>query len=182
MLIDQFIKKIEAAEQKVIDALVEIAEEAALNTKALVVKRIQEQGIGQYSEKDMPAFFFFTDDGQVDPNKTKSNAGIKFIQKAQKKRESINWADIRDAEGLQTEHVDMTFTGETFRDLNIIGVNVQAGRVTAILGCSRKETQDKLKWNVERYGDFMSPTAEETAKIMAIVQKRFNTKLTNILQ
>lgn len=181
MLIDQFIAKIEAAERAVMDILVDIASEAALNTKALVVRRIQQDGVGQYSERDMPAFLFFNG-SEPDPKKTKSNAGIKFIKDSKKKQQSINWADIRDAEGLQTDHVDLTFTGEMFRDLNIIGVNVQSHRVTAILGCSRKETQDKLMWNVERYGNFMQPTTEETDKILNIVHKRVNEKIIGILK
>jgi hypothetical protein len=181
MLIEDFIKKIEQAERQVMDALVDIASEAALNTKALVVKRVQENGLGQYSERDMPSFLFF-DGSEPDPNKTKSNAGIKFIKDSYKKRDNINWADIRDAEGLQTDHVDLTFTGEMFRDLNVIGVNVQAHRVTAILGCSRKETQDKLRWNVERYGNFMQPTKDETDKIVSIIHKRVDEKIISILK
>lgn len=181
MLIDQFISKLEVAEQRLTDGLVAIAEEAALNTKALVVRRIQSQGVGEYSEKKMPTFFFMTENGSPDNRKTKTNSGSKFIADAAVENKMINWADIRDAEGLQTDYVDLTFTGETFRDLNIIGVNVQRGRVTAILGCSRQETIDKLRWNVERYGNFMDPTPEERAQIVAIINTRAATLLKNIL-
>lgn len=181
MLIDQFIQKIQAAEEQVRSELVSISEEAALNLKALVVNRIQSEGVGEYSERDLPAFFYLDNTGSARMDKTKSNRGKKFIEKAAKKRESINWADIRDAEGLQTEFVDLTFTGEMLRGLHIVGTNVQGARVTTILGGDRAEVIKKLEWNVDRYGPFLSPTTEERAKIVAIIKKRFNQRFTKIL-
>jgi hypothetical protein len=143
-----------------------------------VVRRIQDQGLGKYSDKGIPAFLYMDENGEPRMDKTKSNAGINYIKKrAKEKGSKITWADIRDAEGLQTNHVDLTFTGEMFRDLHIIGTNVQGGRVTTILGASRSETIKKLQWNVDRYGSFLQPTADERRKIVAIIHKRINQKI-----
>jgi len=185
MLIDQFIQKLERMEQQITESLVEISEEAALNTKALVIKRIQEDGIGSYSTKKIPAYLMMEDKATVRLDKTKSNAGINFIKKKAAEKDPkdrlLNWADIRDAEGLQTDHVDLTFTGEMFRNLHIIGTNVQSGRVTTILGGTHREAQQKLEWNVARYGNFLQPTPQEKAMIIAIVKKRFQEKINQIV-
>lgn len=176
VILEDFIKQLDVLEARIIDGLVAASEEAALNAKALVVRRIQAEGVGEYSDKPLPVYFFKDANG-VKLEKTKSNAGIRFIEKAAiekaaGKRKGITWAEIRDAEGLQTEHVDLTFTGEMFRDLHILGTNVQRYKITTILGASRKETQDKLKYNAIRYGSFLDLRADELASVKRILQKR----------
>ena len=184
MLIDEYIKKLETAEQSILQEFVPIAEEAALNTKALVVKQIQEEGVGKYSTKGVPAYLYLDENGEPKLERTKSNAGINFIKKRAKedKKKMLTWADLRDAEGLQTNFVDLTFTGEMFRDLHIIGTNIQQGRITTILGASRKETQDKLKWSVARYGNILQPNQEEKARIVAIIKKQITKKLKQLIE
>lgn len=181
----EFAERLDRLEKELTDGLVKISEEAALNVKAIVVRRIQAEGVGDYSDNPLPLFFFTNPGGTAKLDKTKSNAGIKFIEQAAKdpakKKRGITWAEIRDAEGLQTDFVDLTFTGEMFRDLHILGTNVQRGKVTTLLGASRQETINKLKWNAERYGAFFDPTPAEVASIRKIIEKRYQSLIKKVL-
>jgi hypothetical protein len=180
ILISEYITRLKIAEQQILDGLVKISEEVALDFKALSVRNVQENGVGEYSKNKLPYFYFLGAD------KTKSNAGIKFIadvgKDPKKKKEGLTWAELRDAEGLQTDHVDLTFTGEMFRNLKILGTNVQkGGRVITLLGTDHPETINKLKWNAERYGDFLTISTSDRATIKSIIDKRVSQLIKKVL-
>ncbi|GEM_PF-1627938 len=166
--------------------IIEIPEEAeniavamALNHKALVVNRIQSEGIPgeSYSDKGVPAYFYAGFSSTAGKNKGKTydssyprlNSGFdRMIEKKLKKGESVSWKDVRQANGLQTGHVDFTFSGRTFQNLSVVSVERSGFISKAYLGATDPEVSQRLFYGFHQYGDFMKPTDDEK-KILAEV-------------
>jgi hypothetical protein len=99
---------------------------------ALQVTKIRREGIGQYSTKKVPAFFFY--------GKQINQAGIAFLRSKgvkqpgdppkkprakkgtglTKDKRLTNWGEFRQAQGLQTSFVDATYSTRTLNQLGII--------------------------------------------------------------
>lgn len=174
--------------------VVEIPKEAeniaiamALNHKALVVNRIQSEGIpGEvYSDKGVPAYFYAGFSSTAGKNKGKTydssyprlNSGFdRMIEKKLKKGESVRWKDVREANGLQTNHVDFTFSGRTFQNLNVVSVDRSGFVSKAYLGASDPEVAQRLFYGFHQYGDFLQPNDDEK-KILAEVANSMLNKL-----
>lgn len=144
-------------------ALPEIATSVSLTGKALAERTIKEKGFGaNYSHSPLPAFWFLGDEN--------TQQGRAFIEEKILKGEGMAWRDLRQAEGMQTEHVDLTFTGEMFAGM-YPGPVVQEGDVyTAPLGHTNKAGQNKMNWNRDQYGDFIGKVLRgENFEIMVTV-------------
>lgn len=69
--------------------------------------------------------------------------------------------------------VDLTFTGEMWRNIKIVG-KFQSGTMTTIrVGASDAVTQAKMENNADLRGDFMDLSAEELAILIADSQERW---------
>jgi hypothetical protein len=155
-------------------SLPEIATSVSLTAKALAERTIKEKGFGAvYSTSELPAFWF--------QGKESTQRGASFIENKIKKDEGMAWRDLREAEGLQTEHVDLTFTGEMFAGMYPDDPVVEGNRVIAPLGHTNKEGQKKMNYNRDRYGDFIgkvlvgdnfdSMVKVATAEVIRIIQR-----------
>lgn len=67
----------------------------------------------------------------------------------------------RQKKGRQTEFVDLTFTGDMFRGLQIVEIEEEESRVTIHLGFVRQRDFDVFQKNIERYGQILDPNSEE---------------------
>ena len=136
------------------DALDEVLPQAAtsvsLAAKGLAQKTIQERGFGEtYSTNEIPIWFM--------TGRGKSKRGEAFLEAEKKKgRTTAAYYEFRQAEGLQTKFVDLTFSGEMWRGMFPREVEVQGNYYIAPLGCNTKAGQDKLNWQYERYGNFFA--------------------------
>lgn len=137
-----------------------ITETYAQTLLALVTLRVQRDGLtGKlYSSRLGPTY------GLAD--KALNAAGRAYV----KTNKLGNWAGFRAAQGLPVGAVNLTHTGGMFRALTTVpaGVNgtVYAAKVTA----ADAESADKVKWNQDRYGDFLRATPGELAQGAAYVQ------------
>lgn len=68
----------------------------------------------------------------------------------------INWKGLRAAQGLQITKVDLTYSGRMLQSVTFTGNTTSGDVFRVIFGGSDMETRDKLKWNFERYGDFLA--------------------------
>lgn len=154
---------------------IEVAKELALTHKAIVVNRIQSEGIpGEtYSEKGIPANLM------EKSTYARLNSGFDRLIKDKKvKKETVAWKDVRYYQGLQTSFVDFTFTGRTFKNLTIVETIITGGSVaTAILGGSEEETRNKLSYGFARYGNFLDPTKEEKIRLDAAAEAEIDKRL-----
>lgn len=154
--IDDIRRQLQRVKQELNEKLPDFALINTITAKALIERNIREFGFGaHYSGNKLPTWFF---DGRA-----KSKAGEAFI-KAQEKRDAaakegddtgMTWADLRRAEGLPVDHVDLGFTNKMWAGLGPQRPYYEGGRLHCPLGGSTKEVVDKLNWNRDRYGDFL---------------------------
>lgn len=71
---------------------------------------------------------------------------------------SKSYANYRRKHGRQTGHVDLTFSGDMFRNFNIYPIRNGFG-----LGFSSKAEFDKMEWLTDQKGEFILPSEQEQA-------------------
>lgn len=128
------------------------AESMAGTAKALAQLTIEKEAIlGRYSAGVVPAFWL--------EGKELNTRGTSFLAKVMKSKEPsdrvANWSQLRAAQGLQTDHVDLTYSGEMWRGLLPQPYRVDGTLYVSDLAHNNKAGQDKLNWNRQRYGNFV---------------------------
>lgn len=167
---DELKNKFQQIREAVIAKLPDIALTLAITGKALAERNIKDKGFtAKYSTNKVPAWFFL--------GKELNGSGKAFLEGlgndkkkpkgATKKLEDIteadfidgetNWGEFREAQGLQSAFVDLSYTNQMWADMQPVEVRQESdGRVVAYLGARTKENQDKMNYNRDRYGDFIS--------------------------
>ena len=172
----QLIDALQRTKREILEDLQDIYSEMVVTGKSLVQLRIQEEGkdadggqlkFGQsspYSTKGVPAFFL---------KGKELNAGARtFLETKQKKGELVSYLEWRSANNLQVQHVDLTFTGRMWANTQLIDQQISNTAVRVIVGGRSPETQDKLQWNSDRYGDVLRLSAGEITDITDIGESR----------
>lgn len=174
MELDEYINNLENFINNYDVDLRRIVDEVALNAIALIIQRIQSTGLKggrRYSTRKLPTFYF--------DNKALNGGGRELLNRRKKKdpvtnEYGISYEEWRKANGLQTAFVDLTYSGKMFEKkgqsyngvmefslINIIERYQSVNQVTTVIGALDKETEDKLRWNMERFGDFLAVTTSE---------------------
>jgi hypothetical protein len=160
--IQELANKIRAIREAIKTALPDLAIQNTINAKAIIERNIREVGFGaKYSGNKIPAWFF--------EGKEKSKSGEAFIESVKKKdakakegeEQGMTWAELRRAEGLPTDHVDLSFTNKMWSGLTPLKPYYENGVLYVPLGGTTQETVDKLNYNRDRYGDFMGKVITE---------------------
>ena len=155
------IKAFEEARDALDAVLPDVATSVSLAAKGFSQRTIMERGFGEtYSSGEIPIYFltgFTGKNGITYHPKTKSKRGDKFLEGKKKHGENtVSYSELRQAEGLQINFVDLTFSGEMWRNMFPREVIVEGNYYIAPLGCNTKDGQNKLNWNYERYGNFFA--------------------------
>lgn len=150
--ISVLIGTLKEVQQAIPDAFGKTAESMAATAKALAQLTIEKEPIlGKYSDGVVPAYWL--------EGKELNGAGTSFIAKKMEEKEPkdrvTNWKELRRAQGLQTDHVDLTYSGEMWRGLLPQPYTEEGGKFISILAHNNQDGQDKLNWNRQRYGDFI---------------------------
>jgi hypothetical protein len=138
----------------------------AANAKADIQERVQDKGLKangssfeNYSTNPLPLFFF-------EGKSNRKSAAAKITSKNYPN--GLSYAGFRQLNGLQTAFVDLTFSGDMFRDIKARQKGPRGRHVyTAKIGAERKDNQDKIRWNTRKKGVFLALTTEEKEKIKA---------------
>lgn len=140
---------------------------------SLIHDRILNDGIQgkEYSTNLLPMYYF--------TGKSISDGGETNVKKKNKanKYKGISYTDFREAQGLQTNHVDLRLSGDMWRDIGFtdsgftdkaisttgsgLKYTSNAGFRGAITYENGKTTSEIADYNAERYGDFLTPTKQE---------------------
>ena len=169
---------------------VNLARQGATDCVALIVNRIQQEGIPgrTYSENPLPVFWFegkaLNAGGRalLDAHHKKKERA-KTIKEGGKVRKNakldnlengISYGEWRRANGLQTNHIDLTFTNRMFRGLIIKTVENSGGVVSVVIAGQDQETIDKLQWNTDRFGYFLNLDPGEIIRMTIVQTKQFN--------
>ncbi len=168
MSIDDFIDRVKRLKSELEKEGGPIMERTAMSARALIERRIKTEGIGSYStKKSAPAFYFY---GKGN-NKGKEKDFIKEkSKKIDGESQYTNWAEFRESQGLQSGHVDVTFSGRTWNNLKVTNVDkVGQLRFVARLSNDQELEAKKMEWNTERYGEFLKTNEEEEEKLVKII-------------
>jgi hypothetical protein len=157
--------------------LPDIAVTLTISAKALAEREIRNQGFGSvYSKNKIPAWFL---DGKelngagaawLDAKKKKDakNTHVQDGQKFYPADYGTNWGEFRAAQGLQTAHVDLGYTNMMWSNMQPVRVEQKGDVYLAPLGGTNTETQDKMNWNRDRYGDFIGKVLTDEHRLLLI--------------
>lgn len=203
MELSQFINNLEKLVNNYDAEIRLIVDEVALNAIALIIRRIQQTGLSggrRYSTNKLPTFYFYNRalnaGGRQLLNRhrkkdfrdalRRAGENVRRNSRLDDMEDGISYEEWRRANGLQTSFVDLTYSGKMFREknssyqgiteyalINIIERYRTSGEFSTTIGALDKETEDKLRWNKERFGDFLAVTEPEKA----VLEKLFETRL-----
>jgi len=159
--------------------LPEIAETLVLSAKAIAERKIKEQGIGeQYSTNPIPAWFFHgkelnsggqswlkqhgvNEKGEAGDATYRKGKKLKKKEKATPEDRLGTWGEFRAAQGLQSSHVDYSYTNKMWAAMLPGPVTESTGIYSCSLGATNTEAQQKMNWNRDRDGDFIGKALSE---------------------
>ena len=169
MDIDQFNSAVNYVKREVISEDPKRRARIALSGLGLIHDRILNEGLRgkKYSTNSLPTYFF-TGKGLSDGADKKLAAEKKKQQKAGIDKPTISYSTWRDFNGLQTDHVDLRFSGEMWRDMAVLETNSTGLKLTTTVGSKNsityiggKKTGDIVGYLGDQYGDFLTPTDQE---------------------
>jgi hypothetical protein len=172
-------EKLKEIRQALENKLPDIAVMLTLSAKALAERNIKEAGFGaKYSLNKIPAWFLH--------GKELNQKGVKFLSdrgvdegtgaqgEAKKQRRKkkgdpdpgkfdtlTNWSEFRAAQGLPVDHVDLSYSNKMWANMQPLKPYQSLYKFYAPLGATNTEAQDKMNFNRDRYGDFISKALTE---------------------
>lgn len=182
--------QLERMKEAITQELPGIVTTVVVTAKALAEREIKENGFGAtYSRGKYPAFFLYgkqlnqkgesflkahgvnTEGKQTD----KVQKGKKDTKRALTYAERLtNWAEFREAQGLQVEHVDLSYSNKMFANMGPGEPEISGTKVTVLLGATNQEAQKKMNYNFIRYGNFIQKAliSEKQQQLLREVMRR----------
>lgn len=144
-----------AAAQAVQDGAPALVETMAQTQRVLAQQRVQEMGLTDraYSQNFIPTFLF--------EGKELNAGGAAYIAA----HKLGNWGGFRAAQGLRSDVVNLTYSGRMFQSLQVQILPATGFVYQAQIVASDVESAKKLRYNQQRYGDFLAPTSAEQGEI-----------------
>ena len=158
LTIEQAISRLDNLIANYDSVIAKLCETMALEAQAIIIDRIQKYGITgrRYSANPLPVFFF--------EGRELNSPGAALLKRKDKRKEGVSYEEWRKANGLQTDHIDLSFSNRMWEKLVIVGTFKEGDVVKTIIAGGDQSTKDKLKWNTERFGEFLTlDESEETA-------------------
>jgi hypothetical protein len=151
--------KLERIKLEISDNLQAIAAEMANSAKAIAQRNIIDHGFGaDYSDHGVPAFW--------QKGRGLNKAGNSFIDKQIAAGDmDLPWKEIREAQGMPTDHVDLYYSGDMFQNMVVVETVIQGYAATGRIGGKTDTAQDKMNWNYDRYGDFINKALPEADRL-----------------
>ena len=124
------------------------------SAKAIAERRIKESGFNEsYSDAKYPAWFLIGEE--------LNQAGLSFLKTKKENDEPTNWAELRESQGLQSAHVDLSYSNEMWSGMQPQEPYELNGAIVAPLAHTNTAGQRKMNYNFERYGDFIGKVLNE---------------------
>jgi hypothetical protein len=123
---------------------------------ALVTLRIQRDGLPgkpRYSSAPFPTYLYW--------GNALNARGKDYI----KKNPLGSWGAFRQAQGLPAEVVNLTYSGRMLRSLTVAPAGTTGTLHSAHVVAADQESANKVQWNEDRYGDFLTPLPAEQQQI-----------------
>lgn len=151
------------------------ADAAAVVENRIVTTGEKSEGgrLSPYSEKEVPAFFFF--------GRSRNNAGEQAVRSKAKKREDISYREFRALNGLNTGVKNLEFTGEMWQGFGVVDVKtIRPGVAEVTIGGKNERTRSLLGYHSERENtEITAPSKQELAQIQTGIVQRFKRIIEN---
>lgn len=102
----------------------------------------------KYSEKKVPSYLL--------RGKELNQAGRNYLDK----NKTANWYGLRQAQGLRSENVNLTYTGLSWKGFGTKSITLNGGKISISIGVSGEHAGVFMN-NVKRYGKFYLNTPAE---------------------
>lgn len=159
--ISELIQAFKKLEEGLDDVLLKTASVMAEDAVGLANSIIVEEGFGaKYSEKVVPAFFFY--------GKELNAGGKKFIEALEDNPDSngTNWGDFRKAQGRQNAFVDLNYSTKMWGGMRPDEPQKVGATYFCFIGHNNAEGRNKMNWNFERYGDFIGKALKDQEDLL----------------
>lgn len=163
--IQEFKERLNQIREAIEAKLPDIAAAMTVSAKALAERNIKDTGFGKaYSLKRIPAFLLLGKDlnasGRAflkakikeDEKNTHIHDGVKYYPEDY----GTNWGDFRRAQGLQSYHVDLSYSNMMWSNMQPVKIQQDGTKTVAFLGGTNDQAQNEMNWNRDRYGDFIN--------------------------
>lgn len=155
----ELIENLKAIESELPEVLKRATEIMAHDGKALAERIIKDKGFGAlYKDYDLPAWYY--------EGKEINRRGWNYIHQMYDKDEGFAWQDLRQAQGLQINFVDLSYTARMWTGMRPEPVQEQDGKYFCFMGHNDNEGRKKMNWNFERYGDFIGIALQGQEEIL----------------
>ncbi len=185
----EFTQAVEKLSQIITSEIPIINEKMALNATAMIKDRIINTGVnangsplGKYSENEIPIFFKKGGKTIAPFSNSLNNGGEKLLTKVVKENANrrkkgedprgISYKQWRDANNRPTDHVTLSFSGQTMKDIGVVKQIVSASKIITTVGPKNTKnrkggttTEDIVEGLADRYGNFLAPNDVETDKL-----------------
>lgn len=154
------------------------------STKPMLATRDQFNRIDRFKPTPIATLLGRDDSGSLIPggkrtkkgtvNKNTTEARVMWIKfKKAKKAVPVmilpgGYEELRKLNGLQTAHVDLTFSGRMTQNVKVLDSKNQEFKFYSFIGVTQAEEKAKLRGNRDRYGPFLDPTEKEIEIIKPI--------------
>jgi len=101
---------------------------------------------------------------------------------------SPSYVETRKKNNKQTNHVDLKFTGDMWRDIDVISSELKGDTAVTVVTAKNAINRGKLKTedimfnNAERYGDFMALSPEEEEQVASVFDKELQKVIDKIFE
>ena len=130
----------------------------AHDAKALAERIIKDKGFGEtYSTNEIPPFWLY--------EKALNASGKSYLDNLD--GEGTNWGEFRQAQGLQSKHVDLSYSTRMWKGMRPDDPQQDGTKFFCVMGHNDNEGKKKMNWNFERYGDFLGKALEGQQDILA---------------
>lgn len=201
MSADEFRSSVSRLEQLLTDQLPRINERMALDCAGMVKDRLVNDGVradgsklGKYSDVEIPLFFYKNGKLHAPFSSPLNKGGEALVEKVKKanrlkknggQREpggeikGISYKQLREAEGRQTDFVDLKMSGETMRDIGPVKQVISGFKVVTHVGSKNTKvraggvTTDKVLdgWS-KQYGNVLEPNRAEAEVLKKLLQEQ----------
>lgn len=174
MTLEQFIQKVASDRQILANAVQSMSEEIASSTLTLIKDRSINEGIIIGGDPSVKAKYSTR---QVKTEKFKgkelSKKGSAWIEA----NAMGTWHDFRKAQGLRSEDVNLSYTNEMWRNIQVIKTQLNGeGKASTVVGSYDDDTNEKIENLSYRFGEFLKPSPDEL-RIQQEVQREKILKL-----
>lgn len=172
MLVQEFSNKIRILKQLLANNREAETLIIAREARALIVRRIQNehkdyagQSFGGYSTNDLPLFYFY--------GKSLNAGNEKKVRAAGKKNGGkLSYLEMRQLNNLQTDAVDMTFSGGMWKETTAEIQSSNFEKTVATITGRTNRADKLLGYNSEQYGDILRLSAMEIDMVQRANKQR----------